>query len=170
MSDLKPLNRRLLFELMKNSRRSDRELAKVLKVSQPTITRKRTLIEKEFIDSFTAIPKWSKIGYTLFVVTTVKIKTNIASKEKYDAVRKRALSWLATQPNILMCAGSRGGGVDSLMISIHKDYSDFDKFIHNYKLELGDWIDDSQSIIVNLAGEEVTKNFTFRDLAVAETK
>jgi len=170
MSDLKPIDRKLLFELVKNSRRSDRELAKILKVSQPTITRKRTFIEKEFIDSFTAIPKWDKIGYNLFVITLVKIKANIASKEQYDVVRKRALSWLASQPNILMAAGSRGGGVDSFMISIHKDYSDFDTFFHNYKYELGDMIDDAQSVIVNLAGEEVTRHFTLRSLAEAETK
>jgi len=100
--------------LVRNSRRSDRESAKILKVSQPTITRKRAFIEKEFIESFTAILKWSKIGYNLFVITLVKIKANIAAEEQYDAVRKRALSWLASQPNILMASGSRGGGVDSL--------------------------------------------------------
>lgn len=171
MSDLKPLERRLLFELVKNSRVSDRQLAKILKVSQPTVTRKRALIEKEYIDTYTALPKWSKIGYDLFVITLVKIKENIASKEKYDIVRKRALSWLASQPNILMSTGCRGaGGMDSFMISIHKNYGDFDKFIHNYKLELGDLIDDAQSLIVNLAGEEVTRTFTLRSLAEAETK
>jgi DNA-binding Lrp family transcriptional regulator len=170
MSELKPIDRKILFELIKNSRRSDRELAKIMGVSQPTITRKRGFIEKEFIDSFTAIPKWNKIGYNLFVITIVKIKTDIASKEKYDTVQKRALSWLSTQPNVLMATGSRGAGVDSFMISIHKTYADFDKFIHDYKYQLGDLIDDTQSIIANLSGQEVTKHFTLRNLAEAETK
>jgi len=170
MSDLKPIERRILFELVKNPRRSDRELAKALNVSQPTVTRRRAFIEREYIDDYTAIPKWSKIGYNLFVITLVKIKADIASKEKYDIVRKKALAWLSTQPDILMSTGSRGGGVDSFMISIHKTYSDFDKFIHDYKYELGELIDDCHSIIVNLGGEEVTKHFTLRDWAKARLK
>ena len=36
----------LLLELLKDSKRSDRELAKILGVSQPTITRLRHKLEK----------------------------------------------------------------------------------------------------------------------------
>ena len=142
MSDLKPIERRTLFELVKNPRRSDRELAKALNVSQPTVTMGRAFIEREYIDDYTAIPKWSKIEYNLLVITLVKIKADIASKEKYDIVRKKALEWLSTQPDILMSTGSRGAGVDSFMMSIHKTYGDFDKFIHDNKYELGELIDD----------------------------
>jgi DNA-binding Lrp family transcriptional regulator len=35
----------LLYELMKNSRKSDRDLAKILDVSQPTVTRMRRKLE-----------------------------------------------------------------------------------------------------------------------------
>ncbi len=35
----------LLYELMKDSKRSDRELAKAIGVSQPTITRMRETLE-----------------------------------------------------------------------------------------------------------------------------
>jgi DNA-binding transcriptional regulator YhcF (GntR family) len=44
---LKDIETRLIAELLKNSRRSDRELAKVLRASQPTITRARRKLEKE---------------------------------------------------------------------------------------------------------------------------
>jgi DNA-binding Lrp family transcriptional regulator len=67
MKELKPLDYKLLSELIKNSRRSDRELAKAIGVSQPTITRRRALIEKELIDGYTAIPKWEKLGYELLL-------------------------------------------------------------------------------------------------------
>jgi DNA-binding Lrp family transcriptional regulator len=83
MKELKPLDYRLISELIKNSRRSDRELAKALHVSQPTVTRRRALIEKELIDGYTTIPKWEKLGYELFAITFVKIKSFIASKEKH---------------------------------------------------------------------------------------
>ena len=58
MKELKSLDYRLLSELIRDSRRSDRELAKVLHVSQPTVTRRRALVEKELIDGYTAIPRW----------------------------------------------------------------------------------------------------------------
>jgi DNA-binding Lrp family transcriptional regulator len=44
---MKDIERRLISELMKNSRRSDRELAKALGTSQPTITRGK--LEREGI-------------------------------------------------------------------------------------------------------------------------
>jgi len=170
MNSLKPLDRKLLFELIKNSRRSDRELARILKVSQPTITRKRGYLEKKLIDSYTAIPKWAELGYNIFAVTLVKIKTEIASKEKYDAMRKRGREWLMKQHSILMAGGCRGMGVDSFMMSVHKTYADFDEFMHNYRLELGDTAEDVQSIIINLAGRELLKPLNLKYLAETETK
>jgi DNA-binding Lrp family transcriptional regulator len=44
---MKDIERRLVSELMINSRRSDRQLAKALAVSQPTVTRVRAKLEKE---------------------------------------------------------------------------------------------------------------------------
>ena len=170
MSELKPIDRKLLFELIRNSRRSDRELAKAMGVSQPTITRKRAFIEKELIESYTAIPKWAKLGYYIFAITLVKIRTSIGTKERYDAVRKRGLEWLMSQPNIVMAGGCRGMGVDSFMISIHKTYGDFDEFMRNYRLEMGDFADDVQSVIVNLAGTELLKPFNLKYLTETETK
>jgi len=56
----------LLYELMKNSKRSDRELAKVVKVSQPTITRMRKNLEKkEYIREYTIVPAVEKLGFEL---------------------------------------------------------------------------------------------------------
>jgi len=47
----------LLYELMKNSKRSDRELARVVRVSQPTITRMRKNLEKSgYIREYTVMP------------------------------------------------------------------------------------------------------------------
>jgi DNA-binding Lrp family transcriptional regulator len=170
MSELKPIDRKLLFELIRNSRRSDRELAEAMGVSQPTITRKRASIEKELIESYTAIPKWAKLGYYIFAITLVKIRTSIATKERYDAVRKRGLEWLMSQHNVVMAGGCRGMGVDSFMISIHKTYGDFDEFMRNCKLEMGDYADDVQSVIVNLAGTELLKPFNLKYLTETEAK
>jgi len=171
MKDLKSMDYKLLFELMKDSRRSDRQLAKILDTSQPTVTRKRAFLEKELIDGYTAIPKWEKLGYEILAITLVKIKQVIGTREKYMATRKKGSDWLMKQHNIIMSGACRGMGVDSFMISFHKSYSDYDVFMRDYRLEMGDFIDDAQSILVNLCGKELLKPFHLKYLAEAnETK
>jgi DNA-binding Lrp family transcriptional regulator len=44
---LREVELRLISELMKNSRKSDRELARTIGTSQPTVTRTRNRLEKE---------------------------------------------------------------------------------------------------------------------------
>jgi DNA-binding Lrp family transcriptional regulator len=155
----------LLWELVKNSRRSDRVLAKILGTSQPTVTRKRVFLEREVIDGYTAIPKWEKLGYEIFALTLVKIRAVIGSKAEYDATRKKALEWLMSQSNIIMAGACRGMGVDSFMISVHKSYRDYDEFMRNHRLELGDFVEDVQSVLVNLCGKEVVKPLSLKYLA-----
>ena len=56
MKEFKSLDYKLLSELIRNSRRSDRELAKVIGASQPTITRTRRKLEKEgYIKEYTIL-------------------------------------------------------------------------------------------------------------------
>ena len=168
MRKLKPLDYKLLFALMKNAKRSDRQLAKLLGVSQPTVSRRRALVEKELIDGYTAIPKWEKLGYEILAITLIKTKSDLASKEQYPAVRKRGLEWLMKQPNIIMSGGCRGMGVTALMMSVHKSYSDFDDFMYRYRLELADTVDDLQTVLVNLGGRELLKPLHLKYLAETE--
>jgi len=90
MMKLKPSDKKILFELMKNARRSDRKLAKILGVSQPTVSRRRVFLERELIDGYTAIPKWKKIGYEILAITLIKAVGIFASKE-YQDIRKQGL-------------------------------------------------------------------------------
>jgi DNA-binding Lrp family transcriptional regulator len=53
MEKMKTIDYKLLWELMKNSRNSDRQLARSLGTSQPTVTRRRTILEKSFIEGYT---------------------------------------------------------------------------------------------------------------------
>ena len=101
MKELKPLDYKLLFELMKNSRRSDRTLAKVLKTSQPTVTRRRARLEKDFIDGYTAIPKWEKLGYEILAITLVKSPLKLGSEEMVTDAVEKSMKWLEKQPNVI---------------------------------------------------------------------
>ncbi len=168
MRELKPQDNKLLFELFKNARMSDRQIAKLLGVSQPTVSRKRASLEKELIDGYTAVPKWEKLGYEILAINFVKIKQAAGSKAKYQVSRARGMTWLMNQPNILMAAASRGMGMDAFNLAVFKSYSDYDEWFRKFRLEMGDLVDDFQSVLVNLRGKEVLKPLHFKYLA--ETK
>jgi DNA-binding Lrp family transcriptional regulator len=165
MKELKDLDYKILFELMKNSRLSDRQLARRLDVSQPTITRRRAMLEKELIEGYTTIPKWEKLGYEIFAMTFFKIRTTIASKERYEVTRKRGMQWLMNQPNVIMAGACRGIGMDAFNLSFHKSYSDYDEWMRKFRLEMAEFVEDIQSVLVNLAGKELLKPLNMRYLA-----
>ena len=168
MKKAKDLDYRILLELMKNSRLSDRKLAKILDVSQPTVTRRRAMLEKVLIDGYTVIPKWEELGYEIFAITLFKIKAAIASKEKYGTTRNKGMQWLMSQPNVIMGGSCRGIGMDAFNLSFHKSYSDYDDWMRNMRLEMAEFIDDIQSVLVNLAGKEILKPLGIKYLAEAK--
>jgi len=152
MYELKDMDYKILFELMKNAHVSDRKLAQKLGSSQPTITRRRRKLEKEVIDSYTIIPKWTKFGYNLLVFTLVKSLIH-NSKEEYQSIVNEGIKWVKKQPNILMAGACEGMGMTSFIISIHKTYGDYSEFIVKLRLALGNLMNENQNIIVNLAAK-----------------
>jgi len=163
----KDIDYRIIFELLKNSKVSDRTLSKKLGVSQPTITRRRTMLEKTSIDNYTLVPKWDQLGYEIFAINFIKIKMEIATSEKYKSVRERGMKWLMKQPNIIMAGASRGMGMDAFNMSFHKSYADYDQWFGAFRSEWGDLVDDIQSVLINLRGEEVIKPLNFKYLSEA---
>lgn len=168
MAKLKDIDYKILAELMKNSKMSDRKLAKILGVSQPTVTRRRARIERDLIDGYTAVPKWEELGYEILAFTFVKTKQTLGLKEKYKAAHERGTKWLMNHANVIMSGGCRGMSVNGFMISVHKSYSDFDSFMAKHKRELGDTFTDVQTVLVNLGGSQILKPLHFKYLAEAE--
>jgi DNA-binding Lrp family transcriptional regulator len=168
MKELKPLDKKILFELMKNSRISDRMLAKILGVSQPTVSRRRVFLERELIDGYTAIPKWDKFGYEILAVILVKAQLKFAPEEERKDAIDRSNRWLSKQPNVIFGSECRGMGMTGIMICLHKNYADFDKFMNQHRQQLGDLFEDVQTFVVNLAGKSVYRPFHLKYLAEAE--
>jgi len=65
---------KLLFALVKNSKRSDRDLAKILGFSQPTVTRLRKALEKEVIEQYTIIPSLPYLDFDIIALTFSRTK------------------------------------------------------------------------------------------------
>jgi len=153
---------KLLKELIRNSRRSDRELAKTLKVSQPTVTRNRKLAES-YVKSYTIVPDFQKVGYEIVAITFAKAKTydKDEAQTKQEAQRK----WVMQKPNVIFASEGEGLGKDSIILSLHKDYSKYADFMREYTINFAEFISDVQSFIISLKSGKMIKPFDLKYLA-----
>jgi DNA-binding Lrp family transcriptional regulator len=135
---------RLISELLKNSRKSDRALAKTLKVSQPTVTRMRNKLVKEgVVPEFTIIPDFVKLGYEFFAISCVKFKL------KPDYLEK-ARKWVKEYSSVILMAKAEGMGKNTVIVSFHKSYTDYSKFASKTQEFWGDDIEDYATLLVSL--------------------
>jgi DNA-binding Lrp family transcriptional regulator len=151
---------KLLFELIKGARRSDRELAKTLKISQPTVTRKRTRLEMEgLIEEYTIVPNLARIGFEIIAFTF------LAFTESTPELLERAREWCRKQPNVIFASDGEGLGMNSIIISMHKNYASFSKLITTLRQDWQPNLKDAQSFILSMNRPELTvKPFSFRYL------
>ena len=162
---MKDFERRLVSELMKNCRRSDRELAKVLGVSQPTVSRNLQKLEKEgIIKEYTIVPDFRKLGYTLLAVTFVKLE-QYSSQDEIKKARESARVSIESNLNFVMLERGMGMGYDGVFLSFHTDYSSFTE--HKKWLTQFDYLEvsDIQSFLINLEDEIQYRSLTFSTLA-----
>jgi DNA-binding Lrp family transcriptional regulator len=165
MLKLKPLDYRLLCELMKNAKRSDRELARLLGVSQPTVTRKRAMLEKSFLEGYTAIPKWGEVGFEVVAFNLMKTRTMQSGAKERDELIKKARKWFMKQPNVVLSVLGEGLGWDGMCVSFHKSYSDFADFKRRSQIELAEVLVDCQSFIADINPGVVLKTFHLKYLS-----
>ena len=165
MKDLKPIDYKLLFELMKDSHRSDRQLAKALGVSQPTVTRRRALLEENYIEGYTIIPKLGKIGFEIAAFTFLKHKLKNKTGREKDQALRQLNEWYMKQPNVLVVQDGKGMSWDAICVSVHKSFSDFADFIRAQDSELSNWIVESQTFHADLKPGLTIKPFHLKYLA-----
>ncbi len=165
MALTKDVESKLLSELMKNSRRSDRELAKTIGVSQPTITRARARLEKEgLIREYTFIPDFQKLGYRILAITFAKFH-NQPTREILDKAKEVAKEKLGEIGEAILL--ERGIGLDSngVVISFHKDYSSYTKleaWLKQFSF-IGPY--DLQNFLINLDDDVHYRYRTFSTLS-----
>ena len=154
------LPQKLLQELLSNSKRSDRELAKLLKVSQPTITRTRHKLEKSgMIREYTITPDFKKMGFELLAVTLLKMKPEIRLSE----ISKKSKEYAEQHPTDVFVGRGEGFGMDSVVISFHKSFTDYTRIWNQKRLDWQDYIDDIKSFLVSCE-TGVIKKFSLTSL------
>ncbi len=165
---LKEIEMKLLSELIKNSRRSDRELAKAIGASQPTATRVRTKLEKEgYIKEYTTIPNFRKVGYAILAITFLKldVKRSFTTKDVSE-FRRIHFEAMSKNPSALMLVKrGMGLGYDAVVMSLHQDYSSCDKFRTFIRQNMADRITDMDTFLINLDEEQNSLPFSLSMLA-----
>ena len=159
---MKELERKLISELVKNSRRSDRELAKAIGVSQPTTTRLRTKLEKEgYVKEYTILPNFNKIGYTIMALNFIKLDPKLTDHE-VEGFRKTHPDTMGKEPfGVVLIQRGIGLGYDSVIVSFHQNYASYDAFRKHTKRSMGANITEVNTFLINLENDTLPPTFSF---------
>ena len=157
---MKDIELKLISELIKNCRRSDRELSKTIGVTQPTVSRTIKRLETEGLIEYSANPNLPKLGYKIIAVIFGK-----RDYEKHPEINaQKARDFAKRHPNIIFGAAGSGLGYDRLSISLHKDYSEYHKFVQNIQVE---WqgIMSVSAFLIDLTSKDVVQPFSLKHFA-----
>jgi len=155
----------ILSELLKNSRVSDRQIAKKLGVSQPTVSRRRLGLEKTLVEGYTAVPKLKEMGFEIMAFTFVASRSEALTREGSEQAQRKAREWLLRHPNVIFFGNGQGMGWSGVMVSVHRSYSDYLRFKAEHNEELGEYLADAQSFIMELDPNTALKPFNLSYLA-----
>jgi DNA-binding Lrp family transcriptional regulator len=152
----KDLPQQLLRELLKNSKQSDRDLAKILKVSQPTITRARHRLERDgMIQDYTIVPDFKKMGFEILALTFIKTRAEALTSKTME----ESIKYSAEQHSGIFASTGEGLGMTAVIISFHKNYTDYHKQLNLLRVDWKELIENIQTFVVSI-GEGEFKRFS----------
>jgi DNA-binding Lrp family transcriptional regulator len=139
---LKDVELRLVSELMKNSRRSDRELAQVLGVSQPTVSRTIAKLKQQgVIREFTMIPDLTQLGFKIMAVIFLKLEREDRplSPKQLEEMFSDAQKLEKGNPRpFLLVETGIGLQHDMMVIALFHDYSEYTAYLRMIRAESSD--------------------------------
>jgi len=146
--------RQVLAELIKNCKTSDQEIARRLKTSRPTILKIRNRLEKkEIIKRYTSLIDFEKLGLNLHAVILYRWKDYSKSKELESIIK-----FITSLPEVILFVKGEGvGSKTDLIISIHEDLKDYEKFIRKLKYRWKDNVENVDTFLSSLDG--IFKNY-----------
>lgn len=163
---LKDIEVRIIAELMKNSRRSDREIAKIVRVSQPTVTRARAKLEKEgIIKEYTMIPDFRRLGYEIMGVSF--FNTGETLNENEEAELRKAVAELEKKNPYasLIAVNGQGIGKDRMFITLYRDYAAYTEAMYLTRQLPHVHAESLESFLVDLNDEENYRLLTLEQVA-----
>ncbi len=163
---MKEVELKLVSELMKNSQRSDRQLAKILGVSQPTVSRTlRMLKEQGVIKEYTMIPDFTKLGFEIMSISFAKLKEAI-SEEKLQEIREQFRQTQLKEPiSTIVAMSGMGCNADRVIIAFHENYSAYTEFLDKIRQHPSLDVEKISSFLINLNDRSHYRSLTLSHLA-----
>lgn len=148
-------------ELLRNSKNSDRDIAKKLKISQPTVTRIRKKLETSgYISEYTIIPNFPKLGFE--ICAFIFFNANRCGGKN---IKSKAHEWIVKNPSVLFSAAGDGiRGKNCAILTLHKNFTEYTNFLNGFKAMGGSEIGNIETFLVSL--ESSTPKFvSFKSIA-----
>lgn len=173
MKKLKDTDYKILSELVKNSKISDRELAKKIDVSQSTVTRRRGRLESRGLLNYTAIPDFGRLGFEIIAVTLYAVKSELRFPKDTSKLESKILDKFAKisdkfyseNRNVIFAATGRGLDMNSVLISVHEDYSSLVEFLRKFEMKFGQVLDNIDTFTVSTRKDRIRRLFNLKYFA-----
>ena len=129
-------------------------------MSQPTVTRKRAIIEKQgYIAEYTAIPDLTKMGFDFIALTFLSFS------EGSPDLFKKAREWTSHKSSVIYATNGEGLGMNSIMVSVHPNYASYAQLMNELRQDWQPNLRNAETFFVSLAHPEILiKPFSFRYL------
>ncbi|MGC9309123.1 MAG: Lrp/AsnC family transcriptional regulator [Candidatus Nanoarchaeia archaeon] len=163
MINLTLREKQVLIELIKNCKISDQEIARKLKTSRPTILKIRKRLEKKgIIKGYTSLIDFEKIGLNLQAIILYRWRDYSKSEELESIIK-----FIKNLPEVILFVKGEGvGSKTDLIISIHEDLKDYEKFIRKLKYQ---WKDNVENVDVFLSSVDgIFKNYELSSPAISK--
>ncbi|MGA3191256.1 MAG: Lrp/AsnC family transcriptional regulator [Candidatus Bathyarchaeia archaeon] len=158
---MKEIEIRLVCELIRNSRKSDRELAKAIGVSQPTISRIRTRLEREGVIEYGGSANLRKLGFEIIAITF----GNKKREQRPDTKVAKGKVFTAKNPNMIFVSTGMGLSSDMVAVSVHKTYSDYAEYLQEIRAEWAESMAVTGSFLIALNSDNVLRPLSMRYIA-----
>jgi DNA-binding Lrp family transcriptional regulator len=158
---MKDVELRVTCELIRNSRESDRALARTIGVSQPTVSRIRTRLEKEGVIEYGGVPNLGKLGFEIIAVTFANWKHG----QNPDEEEQKNRDYLKGHPNVIFVSTGRGMDSDRITVSVHKNYSDYTKYMQELNKDWAEFITVTGTFLISVYSDNMVRPITFKYLA-----
>ncbi|MEM5853090.1 MAG: winged helix-turn-helix transcriptional regulator [Candidatus Aenigmatarchaeota archaeon] len=158
---LKKREKQVFMNLIKNARMPDKHIAKILGITQPTVTRIRQKLEKSgYIKGYKPLVDFQKLGLSLIVLTLF----NITDLSRIDQVKKKIIPNLKKMPEIFLIAEGEGMGKTCLIMSAHKDFQDFEEWVVDLKKKNGKYMEDVEHFLFST--NNIHKEFSIENAVI----
>jgi len=96
--------------------------------------------------------------------TFAKTKAH-SGKDVSAEITQKSKEWVAKRPNVIFGSDGEGLGKDLVLISFHKKYSAYAKFMRSFAFDWGNYMDNFESFLVSIGAGYKLRDFDLKYLA-----